>query len=269
MTGSYVMGRTSAETERLKLQASVLAPHSAHLLRLAGITPGMRVLDVGCGAGDTSMLLADLVGPGGAVTGVDVNPAILELARARTAEAGLTNVSYVEADLAGLQLDEPVDALVGRLILIHLPEPAAAVRALARLVRSGGLVSFQEFNITRARSVPPTPLAARTMDQIIGALRSAGLDPDLGQRVAPILREAGLSPEGAAAAGPAGTAESAMPEYLEGTLRSVLPVVLAHGQASEAELDIDTLAERTARELRAAGAVFWSPELAAAWARVP
>ncbi|WP_372453428.1 methyltransferase domain-containing protein [Streptomyces iranensis] len=77
------MGRTSAETERLQLQARILAPHSAYLFRLAGITSGMRVLDVGCGAGDVSMLLAESVGPNGAVIGVDMNPTILESARAR------------------------------------------------------------------------------------------------------------------------------------------------------------------------------------------
>lgn len=143
------------------------------------------------------------------------------------------------------------------------------MRALSRLVRSGGVISFQEFNITRARSVPPTPVAARTMGWIIGALRAAGLNPDLGEQVASILRDGGLSVEGAAVAGPAGTAESAMPEYLAGTLRSVLPVVLAHGQVSEAEVDIGTVAERAAREFKEAGATFWSPELAAAWARIP
>jgi 2-polyprenyl-3-methyl-5-hydroxy-6-metoxy-1,4-benzoquinol methylase len=265
----YVMGRTSAETERLQLQASVLAPHSAHLLRLAGITRGMRVLDVGCGAGDVSMLLAELVGPDGAVLGVDMNPAVLELARARAGEAGLANVAYLAGDLTDLQLNEPVDALVGRLILIHLQEPAAIVQALSRQVRSGGVVSFQEFNVTRSRSVPPTPVATRSVGWIVGALRAAGLNPDLGEQVASILRDAGLSVEGAATAGPAGSVESAMPEYLEGTLRSVLPVVLAHGQATEAEVDIDTVAERVAREFKEAGATFWCPELAAAWARVP
>jgi ubiquinone/menaquinone biosynthesis C-methylase UbiE len=269
MTDGYVMGRTSAETERLQLQASVLAPHSVHLFRLAGITPGMRVLDIGCGAGDVSMLLAELAGPDGAVIGVDMNPAILELARARTAGAGLANVSYVEADLTGLRLDEPVDALVGRLILVHLKEPAATVRALSRLVRSGGVVSFQEFNTTRARSVPPTPLATRSLGWITGALRAAGLNPDLGEQVAPILRDAGLPVAGAATTGPAGSAESAMPEYLAGTLRSVLPAVLALGQVTEAEVGIDTVAERTALELKEAGAMLWGPDLAAAWARVP
>ena len=178
-------------------------------------------------------------------------------------------MSYLAGDLTDLRLDEPVDALVGRLILIHLKEPAAIVQALSRLVRSGGVVSFQEFNITRTRSVPSTPVAARSMGWIIGALRAAGLNPDLGEQVASILRDAGLSVEGAATAGPAGSAESAMPEYLEGTLRSVLPVVLAHGQVTEAEVDIDTVAERVTRELKEARATFWGPELAAAWARVP
>ena len=122
MADSYVLGRTLAEARRLQLQGSVLAPHSAHLLRLAGIISGMRVLDVGCGAGDVSVLLAGLVGPDGAVVGVDMDPAVLELARARTAASGLRNVSFVEADLAGLRLDEPFDALVGRLILLHLED---------------------------------------------------------------------------------------------------------------------------------------------------
>lgn len=265
----YVLGRTSAEAERLQLQAAILAPHSAHLLRLAGIAPGMRVLDVGCGAGDVSMLLAELVGPDGSVTGVDADPAVLELARARTASAGLANVSYLEQDLDGLRLDQPVDALVGRLILLYLREPAAAVRALSRLVRSGGVVSFQEYDMTRARAVPPVPVVTRCMDWIIGAFRVAGLDPGLGEQVSSVLRDAGLQVAGAAVAAPAGSAESVMPRYLEGTLRSLLPGILARGRVTAAEVDIDTVAERAARELEEAGAVLWTPELTAAWARVP
>lgn len=269
MTDGYVMGRTSAETERLQLQAGVIAPHSAHLLRLAGIGPGMRVLDVGCGAGDVSLLLAELVGPTGAVIGVDMNPVILDVARARVAEAGLTNVTFIESDLTDLRLDERVDALVGRLILIHLKEPAATVRTLSRLVRSGGVVTFQDCNISRCRAVPPTPLATKMREWATGAFRAAGLNPETGDQVGAILRDAGLFVEGAANVGPAGTAESVMPEYTETTIRSLLPVLLAHGIATEDEVDIDTFAHRIALELKEASATFWTPELAAAWARVP
>uniref|UniRef100_UPI0039B7613B class I SAM-dependent methyltransferase n=1 Tax=Streptomyces iranensis TaxID=576784 RepID=UPI0039B7613B len=222
MTDGYVMGRTSAETERLQLQARILAPHSAYLFRLAGITSGMRVLDVGCGAGDVSMLLAESVGPNGAVIGVDMNPTILESAAPAT-DAGLTNVSYLEADLTDLRLDEQVDAVVGRLILLHLEKPAATIRALSRLVRTGGVVSFQERDLTRTRSVPPTPVVTRSMGWMIDALRAAGLTPDLGEQTASILRDAGLSVEGAAATGSAGSAASVVPEYMEGCVRSLLP----------------------------------------------
>lgn len=271
MTGAdgYVMGRSSAETGRLLLQAEVLAPHSAHLFRLAGILPGMRVLDVGCGAGDVSMLLAGLVGPAGSVIGVDIDPAILELARARTTALGLTSVSFVEADLTDLRLDQPVDALAGRLILMHLKEPVATVRALSVLVRAGGIVTFQDYNVTRSRAVPPTPLTSRRAGWMTDALRAAGVNPEIGDQIAPILREAGLSFEGAAAASPAGSADSALVASIALGVRSVLPVLLASGIATEAEVDIDTFADRLALELREAGATYYGAELVAAWARVP
>jgi SAM-dependent methyltransferase len=267
-TDDYFMGRTAGETERLMIQARVLAPHSMHLLRLAGITRGMHVLDVGCGAGDISMLLAKIVGPRGTVTGVDMNPAILDVARARAAGAGLPNVSFIEADITSLELDSPADALVGRLILLHLKDPVATVKELSRLVRPGGLVTFQEFSMTRARAVPATPLAAQCMDWIVAAVRSAGGDPDLGERVAAILSAAGLTVLGAAAAAPGGTADSAMPEYLVGSVRTLLPAVLAHTDTTEDLIGIDTLIDRVTRELNDAGATFWSAELGAAWARV-
>ena len=123
--------------------------------------------------------------------------------------------------------------------------------------------------MTRARSVPPTPLVTKTRAWIIGVYRAIGSDPDVGEQVASILGNAGLSVEGAAAAGLAGTAGSVIPEYWVATLRSILPMVLAHGQATEAEVDIDTVAERITRELEEAGAILWLPEMAATWARVP
>lgn len=269
MNDEYVLGRTTREAERLQLQAEVFAPHTMHLLRLAGLTRGMRVLDAGCGVGDVSMLLAELVGPDGIVTGIDTDPAALELARARTASAGLANVTFLQADLISLQFDQQADALVGRLILLHLKDPAATVRDLSRLVRPGGLVTFQEFNGTRARAVPPTPLATRCIDWISAGFRAGGVNPDIGELVPSILHNADLTVQGAAASGPAGDAESPMPEYLAATLRSLLPLILAHGQVTEAEVDIDTLAERVAHELKEAAATFWGPEIAAAWAIVP
>jgi ubiquinone/menaquinone biosynthesis C-methylase UbiE len=68
---TYALGHSSAEIQRLKDQAAMLRPITERLLRSAGIDAGMRVLDLGCGAGDVSMLAAELVGPAGIVVGID------------------------------------------------------------------------------------------------------------------------------------------------------------------------------------------------------
>jgi 2-polyprenyl-3-methyl-5-hydroxy-6-metoxy-1,4-benzoquinol methylase len=266
VTDGYVLNRTSTETARLRLQADVLAPHSAHLFRMAGITAGMRVLDIGSGAGDVSMLLADLVGPTGSVTGVDIDPGVVAVARERAAAAGLANVSFLNTDIAGLRLDEPVDALVGRLILIHLTEPVATVRALRKWVRPGGVITFQDFNISRCRAVPATPLVTACVDWIVDAVRAGGRIPDTGDQVPLILRDAGLSVRGVATAGPAGRTDSINAEYLGESVRSFLPLILAQGVATESEVDIETLTGRLAGELKERGSTFWAPELVGAWA---
>ncbi|MEU7467490.1 methyltransferase domain-containing protein [Streptomyces sp. NPDC044984] len=83
-TPECILGRSDEETRRLEAQSLLYAPHSEHLLRLAGIEPGMRVLDVGCGTGELTALAARLVGPSGHVTGVDSDPRMLATAaRAR------------------------------------------------------------------------------------------------------------------------------------------------------------------------------------------
>ncbi|QRP48647.1 class I SAM-dependent methyltransferase [Amycolatopsis sp. FDAARGOS 1241] len=265
----YALGRSAAETERLRLQAEIYGSHTAFLLTRAGIAPRMRVLDVGCGAGDVTMQLARLVGPDGEVIGVDVDPAVLAVAQARVADAGLANVSFIEARLPAVPLDEQVDALVGRLILTHLKEPAPTVRVLAKLVRSGGIVTFQDFVSTRTRTVPPCPIATRTIDLIAAAAGAVTMNINFGERIPSILSDAGLAVVGAAAATAAGPADSLTPRYIAELARSMLPVITAHGLATEDEVDVGTLAKRIAEEMTEAGAMFWLPDLAAAWARVP
>jgi ubiquinone/menaquinone biosynthesis C-methylase UbiE len=147
---TYLMGRTDAETTRLIRQARILSPATSHLLREAGVTAGMRVLDLGSGAGDVALMAAELVGPTGQVIGVDRDPAVLTVARARAKAAGLANVTFLEGDLRTVDPEGEYDAVVGRLVLMYVPEPAAALRRVAGLVRPGGPVALQELNFTPA-----------------------------------------------------------------------------------------------------------------------
>jgi ubiquinone/menaquinone biosynthesis C-methylase UbiE len=72
------------------------------ILAEPGIRPGMRVLDLGCGAGDTTFVAADLVGPGGSVVGLDHAPDALARARLRAGRRGLAQVQFIEGDVLAL-----------------------------------------------------------------------------------------------------------------------------------------------------------------------
>jgi SAM-dependent methyltransferase len=235
---------------------------------MAGIRPGMRILDIGCGPGDLTMLAARLAGASGSVIGVDADADVLAVAERRALEAGLGNVSFRQARIPDIRLDRPADALVGRLILLHLEDPAADLRAMSRLVRPGGVVAFQEFNISRTRSVPPLPLAGQCTEWICDALRAGGRDPDFGEQLFSIFRQAGLPGPEMMVAIPAVDSQAAC-EYFTATVGSLLPVLEKAGIASRDEIDLDTLAGRLWAEVRGAGALVILPELVGAWVQTP
>jgi tRNA A58 N-methylase Trm61 len=84
MQNDYILGHTVTEQLRLIRQAKFLAPATEHFFRDAGIVSDMRVLDIGCGMGDVTMLVAQVVGPGGRVVSIDVDQASIETAQRRT-----------------------------------------------------------------------------------------------------------------------------------------------------------------------------------------
>jgi protein-L-isoaspartate O-methyltransferase len=84
---AYALGSERPEIARLDGQAALYSEPTLHLLRSAGIGPGMRVLDLGTGLGHVAQLVADLVGPEGEVIGVDAEPALLEVAKSRSRDA--------------------------------------------------------------------------------------------------------------------------------------------------------------------------------------
>jgi ubiquinone/menaquinone biosynthesis C-methylase UbiE len=140
----YVLGHTDRERLRLIRQARVLAPATEHFLRDAGIASGMRVLDIGCGMGDVTMLVAQLVGPQGKVTSIDLDQASVSTARKRASAVGFDNATFHRADILTFADIEPFDAIVGRMVLEFLPDPAATISHLYGLLRPGGIMAFQE-----------------------------------------------------------------------------------------------------------------------------
>lgn len=143
-SANYPLGHTDAEHERLIRQAAQVAPITERFFREAGIRPGQRVLDIGSGVGDVAMLVARMVGPSGEVVAVERDRNSIAKASARVTEAGFHNVSFNESNVNEIMGEKPFDAVVGRFILMYLPDPVATLRSISQLVRAGGVVVFQE-----------------------------------------------------------------------------------------------------------------------------
>jgi ubiquinone/menaquinone biosynthesis C-methylase UbiE len=265
----YLFGQSAGEAERLRLQARMFAPYTARFLQDAGVLPGMKVLDVGTGAGDVALLVAGLVGREGTVVGIDFNAELIQTARARAAGAGIENVSFVVGDAASAELDRGFDAVVGRCVLFFAREPAALVRRLTGYVRDGGIVAFQEpANATLApMSLPHSPLLERLWTWIVETYRRADMDLYMGLRLRSIFAQAGLPApamhlDAAAGGGPDWPGY----EYMARLIRTILPQITKLGVATEDDVGIDTLADRLRAEIGDDGAaVTWG--FITAWAQ--
>jgi ubiquinone/menaquinone biosynthesis C-methylase UbiE len=266
----YPLGTSDFERQRLIRQAQKLRPITEDAFRAAGLAPGMRVLDVGCGAGDVAMLAGEIVGPTGRVVTIDRDPQNLAFARDRASKAGMRHVLFLEADMTQFTSDEPFDALVGRYILLYIPDRVAALRNLLRSVKSGGPVAFLEPDFTLPfRSEPHAPLLSKASEWARDVMRASGMNMDSGIALHRIFREVGLENIQMDGRQWVGGPESDVLSQLAGVIRSLSPAIVARGIATAEEIGIDTLEKRLIDEIRALNGIAFSYHNIAAWARKP
>jgi ubiquinone/menaquinone biosynthesis C-methylase UbiE len=166
----YQLGHDHAELERLSRQGRMLAPATRIILDEAGLLPGMRVLDLGSGMGDLAFVAAELIGPTGQVVGVDRSPDTVAQANIRARRRGLGHVRFVVGDIHDLGPAGPFDAIIGRLVLMYVSDPAAVLRTQAALLGPGGLVIPIEFDVHTVLSAPPL-FPSRTFTEFPTGLR--------------------------------------------------------------------------------------------------
>lgn len=269
LAASYALGYTDDEFKRLEMQGSFLKHLTADVLHRAGLAPGMRVLDIGCGVGDVSLLAADIVGPSGAVLGIDRSAESLAVAERRAILAGKNGwIRFETSELDVFDSTTSFDAVIGRLVLMYQSDPAALVRRLAGLVRPGGIVAFHEMATPLTRGVPEGPVLGNTRNWITGTVRQAGFEIDMGGKLGRTFIDAGLPTPtmiltGNVSVGP----NSPVYAYFADTLRSMLPIGERLGVLTAQEVDIDTLTERLAAEAEELGSCITAPPLVGAWAR--
>lgn len=269
----YVLGHEPLELARLERQAAIFEAPTRALLERCGIRPGHRVLDLGCGAGDVTLLVSDVVGPDGAVIGVDRAPEAIATARGRAASDGRRNVTFVQSAIDDLAL-APVDAVVGRFVLMHQASPVDVLRHAARLVRPGGIVAMMESHldalVQQWHSSPPSAAYTNLLDVMLRTIRAAGGRTDMGLRLRGTFLDAGLPDPAIDVHGTlAGRDAPRLCRYMADSVRSMAAMAERLGVEMLPAARIDEMERGMLEDAGRPGAVMNGPLVVSAWCTLP
>ena len=224
----YVHGYSDRENRRLNDQSQTLA----ELLHHDTMYPaGSRVLEAGCGVGAQTVLLARN-SPEAHFTAVDVSPASLNAAEAATRAAGLTNVTFQNADLFHLPFyDASFDHVFVCFVLEHLKQPAEALQRFKTVLKPGGTLTVIEGDHGSTLFYPRSADAWRTVQCLIDVQSALGGDALIGRALFPLLRQAGFRD---VAVSPRFVyADSSRPDWVEGFTRNTY-IAMVEGAREQA-----------------------------------
>ena len=227
----YVLGRSAEEYERLRAQARVWEAATGRLFDRVELGRGARCLDAGCGPGEVMRLMAQRVGPGGYVCGVDVDAALGAQAVATLHLSGHRQCVFAAADLESPAPvpGAPYHLVYARLLLFHVGDPVAVLRHLWAAVAPGGVLVVHDYDLRTAGALPTLATVEEWKRVVLGAFSGAGRDIHVGQRLPLLFAEAGLgAPDGTDVAGRLEPL-SAAGAMLAAVFRSLLPAAESLG----------------------------------------
>lgn len=247
---NYPLGHSDRERRRLLLQARILNPITDGLLRRAGLSAGMTVLDLGCGLGDVAIMAARLVGSRGRVVAVDIDEVALEMARSRAHAQGLSNIELRQGRAGELHGLGAFDAVTARDILIHVPDPRAVLQEVFYLLRGGGVAVLQEYDFCSCSPPWPTSFLAKQLLVLFNQVLEASLShPMIGAQLYQLMSQAGfVALDARVEYGVDGGPDSPYYQWLAECVRTILPLAASMGLINPGDIDVDVYEQRMREE---------------------
>src|SRR5947209_1394739 len=187
----YTIDGGETGKQRLDVLSSAMHPVTTALLAIAGVAPGHRCLDVGCGGGHVSRELAELVGASGRVVGIDLDATVIQLARADVESDSIENLEFRVGDAASVD-DGPYDVAYARFLLSHVDNPASLLSRLVAVLAPGGVLIVEDIDFTGRFCHPDLPAYWRYVELYRETVRRRGGNADIGPTLPALLQAAGL-----------------------------------------------------------------------------
>jgi len=188
----YVLRGGQPGYDRLLLLARERWADTRALLERAGISPGMRCIDIGCGGGEVTMEIARMVAPGGTVLGVDMDEVKLALARQAAAERGLGNVEFTALDVGDWDEPSGYDAVYTRFLLHHLSQVDSLLRRMWAALSEGGVLVVEDADFDGWCCDPPNEGFELFLDAYQRVLARRGGDHATGRKLYRSFLAAGI-----------------------------------------------------------------------------
>jgi len=233
----YVLATGRSAVDRLRLLDQIFGPASRQLLTRVGLSSARRIAEIGCGTGIMTMWMAEQAGAESSVWGVDNSEQQLAVASAGAKATGRQNLSFHAAPTEDTRLPHgSFDLVYSRFLLCHLTNPVPALEEMWSLLRTGGTLVCEDFEMSAVTTCPPTSAYQQLIEISRAVDRQRGVDSDIGAKLHTLLAEAGCrEPEVAVY----------QPAFLRGepkgfwkvTLREAQPAIIESGIASAAQMD--------------------------------
>jgi ubiquinone/menaquinone biosynthesis C-methylase UbiE len=195
MAKGYVLGNQDNEIARLEVQSTLFEPLTKQTLLNAGLKKGMRCIDIGCGSGSVTRLMAKMVGETGHVVGVDIDKRYLQYCnRSITSRQ---NIEFIHDDICNSQLHgkERFDIVYSRFMFHHLTDRREAVRSMRRLKKKDGTIMIQDLDHAPGSWLcyPENKVVNKLRKVYVALIKKRGGDPLVGRKLYKLLIDESLS----------------------------------------------------------------------------
>ena len=181
---------SAAGRKRYQILSNILAPSTEAFIKQANLNTGVNGLDLGCGSGETTMLLKTMIGPEGKITGIDSRATRLRIAKEKAHQNEQSQVEFRYQNTLEWEEEQSYDLVYSRHFFHQLKDPLSMLQKVFNSLKPGGLAMIEELDFSKIQCFPNSYAFDRFVELYIEVVKRQGADPNIGKRLYPLYQQA-------------------------------------------------------------------------------